>query len=171
MGGPMVYRPARFDRGVAVTTIELFEEHKRRAETDKWIDRCIKGETGKPLPNVANVIIALQAVYPEHFGFDEMARHATLLKPLPRLLEEEEDFSSRPVSDIDIVRLQDHLQHLGLKRVSAETVHAAVDKCADDCRFHPVRQYLESRLWDGSPRLDQFLARYFGTESNAYTQA
>src|SRR5262245_51701075 len=117
-------------------TVEIFEEHKRRVETDKWIERCIKGDTGKPLPVLANAIIALSAMFPEHFALDEMARRPMLMKPFLSIANVGDGFEPRPVTDIDVTELQDRLQHLGLKRIAAETVHQAVDLRADQCRFH-----------------------------------
>jgi predicted P-loop ATPase len=40
------------------------------------------------------------------------------------------------------------LQHLGLKRISKDTVHQAVDMHARP--FHPVREYLDALTWDGT---------------------
>jgi hypothetical protein len=37
--------------------------------------------------------------------------------------------------------------------------------------FHPVREYLSSLEWDGTPRLDFWLSRYGGAEDNEYTRA
>ena len=33
-----------------------------------------------------------------------------------------------------------------------------------ECRSHPVREYLEAQQWDGTPRLDSFLADCFGID-------
>lgn len=38
-------------------------------------------------------------------------------------------------------------------------------------RFHPVREYLESLEWDGTPRLDTFLVRLAGVKDSDYTRA
>ncbi|NYD91632.1 virulence-associated E family protein [Sphingomonas melonis] len=37
--------------------------------------------------------------------------------------------------------------------------------------FHPVRDYLDARRWDGVPRLDTWLSHYGGAEDNEYTRA
>ena len=36
--------------------------------------------------------------------------------------------------------------------------------------IHPVKDYLESLEWDGTPRLDTLLIDYFGAEDNVYTR-
>jgi predicted P-loop ATPase len=151
-------------------TVESLDDHRRIAavETETWYDRCIKGDTGKALPILANTIIALEAVFQDHFAFDEMARTSMLMKPFPSIANDVTAFAPRPVTDTDITELQDRLQHLGLKRIAAETVNAAVDLRAYKCRFHPVRNYLNSCEWDGKERLEQLLPAYFGAPNCTY---
>jgi predicted P-loop ATPase len=54
-------------------------------------------------------------------------------------------------------------------RISKDTAHQAVDLRAVDCRFHPVRDYLNGLSWDGTTRLGTWLATYFGAEATEYT--
>jgi hypothetical protein len=112
---------------------------------EDWLADCVKGETGKPLPILANVLIALRAIWPDHFAFDEMGCASMLMHPL----RGENSFEPRLCSDVDAGIIQERrLQHLGLKRITKETVHQAIDIRASDCRFHPVRDY-----WAVSVRL------------------
>jgi hypothetical protein len=37
-------------------------------------------------------------------------------------------------------------------------------------RFHPVRDYLKSLTWDGTPRIEQWLVKYGGAENTEYVQ-
>jgi Virulence-associated protein E len=60
---------------------------------------------------------------------------------------------------------------IGLRRVSTETVHLAVDMRAAECRYHPVRTYLDNLKWDGVPRLDRFLSAYLGVQESDYASA
>lgn len=50
-------------------------------------------------------------------------------------------------------------------------VLASILTVAEEQRFHPVCDYLNSLTWDRKPRLDTFLHDYFGAEDNAYTRA
>lgn len=132
----------------------------------EWLDSCIKGETGKPLPVLANVLIGLRAQWPGHFYYDEMLCAPVLMKSLVG----ENDFTPRPVTDADVGQLQEQLQCVGLKRLAKDVTHQAVDVRANECRFHPVRDYLEHLVWDKEPRLLKLLPTYFGAESSSYTQ-
>lgn len=123
-----------------------------------WLVRCIGGETGKPLPILANVLIGLRAEMVDAFAYDKMLCAPLLMRPLERT---NGGFTPRPLTDVDIGVVQERLQHLGLKRVARDTVHQAVDMRAQECRFHPVYDYLEALKWDGVPRVGKLFCEYF----------
>lgn len=52
---------------------------------------------------------------------------------------------------------------------SRETVRAAVDAAAHRATVHPVRDYLTSLTWDGTPRVGSWLTRYLGATESVYT--
>src|SRR5262249_12455024 len=131
-----------------------------------WLNSCLKGETQKPLPNLANALIGIRAQWPDHFQFDEMLCAPMLMKSLVG----ENSFTPRPVTDIDVGILQEQLQHAGLKRIAKDVAHQATDIAAHEKRFHPVRDYLEDLEWDQTERLDTFLSAYFGADETAYTK-
>ena len=54
---------------------------------------------------------------------------------------------------------------------SADTVHKAVIWWAQRNRWHPVRAYLDSLVWDGVERLDRMLVTHFGCEDDELTAA
>ena len=143
--------------------IRLAEQQDRAP----WLARCVLGESGKPLAVLANALIVLRAVMSDTFAFDEMLRAPLLMRPL----EDAPDFMPRPVTDVDVGIVQDRLQHLGLKRLSKDVAHQAVDVCAHEHRFHPVKDYFDGLQWDGTKRLAKLFAKYFGTEATPYAQA
>lgn len=55
--------------------------------------------------------------------------------------------------------------------VSTKIIDTAVLVVGEGHTVHPVREYLRSLRWDGTPRLDALAARYFGTEDTPYTRA
>jgi predicted P-loop ATPase len=128
-----------------------------------WLPKCIK-ESGKPLPVLANALIAIKATMPLAFAYDEMLRAPMLMVSLTG----ENSFTPRIVRDVDVGLVQERLQHAGLTRVSKDTVHQAVDMRAHACPFHPVRNYLGSLSWDGRERLPTFMSSYFGAENTIY---
>ena len=141
------------------------EKKQNRA---KWLDNCIKNETGKPLPVLANAMIGLRAEYPETFAWDDMASVTMLMRPIDG---PKNDFTPRPCSDVDVGVVQEHLQHLGLSRLSKDVMHQAVDIRADERRFHPVKDYLNGLIWDGTSRIPALFPAYFGADNTDYATA
>jgi hypothetical protein len=118
--------------------------------------------------NAGNVLLALKQE-PEligAFGYDQMLWCDVLLRPL---FKPDPNFVSRPVTDIDIIAVQEHLQWLGFCRLGTNTTHDAVSKYAHQHAFHPVREYLDALRWDDEARLCTWLADCFGAELNQYT--
>ena len=119
--------------------------------------------------NAGNVLLALQTE-PElkgAFGYDEMLRTEVLLRPL---FADEPNFKPRPVTDIDVTAVQIHLQWYGFLRLGKDNTHQAVDKCARENSFHPIRDYLNGLEWDGVERLPEWLHAYTGAELSDYTR-
>jgi predicted P-loop ATPase len=140
---------------------------KAKPETADWLENCIAGDTGKPLAVLANVLIGLRSAMPSAFALDEMERVSMLMHSL----SDEEGFNQRPCTDVDVGFVQEQLQHLGLKRIAKDVVHQAVDIRAHECRYHPIRDYLNALQWDEVPRLAGLFSSYFGTPDTAYPRA
>jgi predicted P-loop ATPase len=153
------------DESVVVDFVS--EARKKRQGRPKWHSECIKGAKNKPVPNLANALIGLRAEMADAFAHDEMLCAPVLMRPL----EETQDFSPRPCTDVDVGIVQKRLQHLGLARLGKDVTHQAVDIRAYECRFHPVRDYLRNLQWDGTDRICKLFALYFGAEDTDYTAA
>ncbi len=134
-----------------------------------WLSQCQFDDKQRPIPNLANVMVALRSAEAirDCFAYDEMLCTATITQPIGRSWVE--DFAPWPVSDINVTELQEWLQLAGLRQVSKDTVHQAVDLRAHESAFHPVREYLDGVQWDETSRLDTWLADYLGAEATAYT--
>jgi predicted P-loop ATPase len=70
----------------------------------------------------------------------------------------------QPWSELFNMMATDWIQQRGLG-VSRAIVADAVWTVAHDRAFHPVRDYLESCRWDGTPRLDGWATTYLGVEA------
>lgn len=53
---------------------------------------------------------------------------------------------------------------------SSDIVAEAVEVLARQCAFHPVRDYFDALVWDGTPRLASMLADYLGVDETEYTR-
>ena len=138
-----------------------------QARGPMWLEECVKGETGRPLSVLASALVGLRAEWPTTFTYDEMLCAAVLKQPLV----DEPDFEPRPCTDVDVGVVQEQLQHRGLKRLSKDIAHQAIDMHAYEHRSHPVRDYLNSIAWDGTPRLENLLPLYFGGDDTDYARS
>jgi putative DNA primase/helicase len=129
-----------------------------------WRARLRSTDKGKTMPDEANVDIAL--------------RHAPPVAGLVRYnafsnkIEATRDAPWRQIqagsqwSDRDDTGLMQWLQHQGILIRSAPAVSRCVEAVAHDFAFHPVRDYLKSTEWDGTPRLSTWLSRYMGASGD-----
>ncbi len=54
---------------------------------------------------------------------------------------------------------------------SLQLLEVALDDQAHRVEWHPVREYLKTLRWDGTPRLERMLHTHFGAEDTALTRA
>jgi hypothetical protein len=139
-----------------------------RQTQPRWMDGWQIDGSGRPLANLFNALVALRAdpAVSDTLAYDEMLCVAMLMRPLV----EEASFAPRPVTDVDVGLLQERLQDNGLRRLSKDTTHQAVDIRAHERRFHPIREYLASLKWDGVPRLSNWLVHYLGASRTPYSE-
>lgn len=55
-------------------------------------------------------------------------------------------------------------------KISDRDLKAAITLAADRNRFHPIKEYLNSLIWDGQTRAETLFIDYMGTEDNSYTR-
>lgn len=146
--------------------IKLAEIERRKPD---WVSGCILSETGKPIPNLANAALALRSdpAFNGLFAFDEMLCAPVLMRPLDDAIA---GFKPRAVTDVDVGKVQEAMQKIALVRLPKDIMHQAVDVVAHQQRFHPVRDYLEGVVWDGTPRLQHWLCDYLGAKSSPYVE-
>jgi predicted P-loop ATPase len=139
------------------------------ADESEWLARCMRDDKGHVLSNLANVMLALRndSALREMLAYDEMFCGEVLLREINGTA----CAKPRPVTDVDATAIQEILQWKGLTRAGKDTVHQAVDLRARERAFHPVRDYLNSLRWDGTPRINTWLTTYLGAEDTEYTRA
>jgi predicted P-loop ATPase len=137
-----------------------------------WWSKCVTDAKGKPLPNVANALIALE--------FDDQLRGALAYDEMqctPMLMHEigvpvgGDLTEPRPLTDTDVTEIQCWLQHCGLDRIGREPVRDAVDRYARKHSYHPVLDYLQGLQWDEQSRVNTWLTTYLGVEDSPYARA
>jgi predicted P-loop ATPase len=147
---------------------KIYDKAKNPQQLPPWLATCEKDGKDQIIPNLANLMIALR-LDPEltnAFAFDQMLQAPVLRSDLPAAPNGETTRGSdplpRPMRDADVSDLREYIQHYGFPRVTRDISHEAVDKRARERSFHPIRQWLHSLVWDGTPRLDAWLVTYLG---------
>ena len=89
-----------------------------------WLSHAMVDDKGRPMANLANALLGLRSdpKLKDALSFDEMLR-AVLV-------------NGAPIHDVDVTAIQEHLQHAGLRWVTKDTTHSAVDARASE-RFTP----------------------------------
>lgn len=72
--------------------------------------------------------------------------------------------------DTDTTELRAYMEPI-IGKASKNDVADAVDACAKEQAYHPVRDYLNSLSWDGVSRLDTLFIDYLGAANTPYIRA
>jgi putative DNA primase/helicase len=139
----------------------------RRRKQPDWTDQLIlKG--GTIVANLANLILMLREArqWKGVLGYDEFNARVVIKGRPPW----EEEASNTPWTDHHESQVRVWFQRRGISP-SAGDVGRAVQAAARHNPFHPVRDYFEALVWDGLPRVESWLQRYFHVEDSEYVRA
>lgn len=151
---------------------------ERRKKRKKGID--IEGENawmadmdvdkqGKFYSTINNIVLLLEndPALRGCFAYNKFDKREVALRELPW----------RPVApgnanltDMDDSCLQHYLEKQ-YKISGAVKILTAISVVMNKYSFHPVRDYLDSLVWDGGERLDHVLTDYLGAEDSDYSRA
>lgn len=130
-----------------------------------WEWRLLKkhGELVACLANVHD-ILAKSEEWQGVVAFDEFAQRVVKLKAPP--------YQGGAIGEW--VSTDDSRTAMALSRMfkftpSSALVAEAIEVIARENGFHPPRRWLRGLVWDGIPRLDDWLCDYMGAEKTAYT--
>lgn len=130
----------------------------------------------KPKPDSYSNIVTFLKYHPEFtdcFFYDEFS-HTIIVRECPSwtLPSDRAKFKIHPLDDIDIRQCQAALEFKEM-HPSKDNVKAAIEEVARVNKIHPARDYFNSLVWDGVPRLNNWLIHYAGCEKDEleYVQA
>lgn len=143
------------------------EDFAEPLEVEEDWSRRLKVNKDGSLANTIDNIVIILGHDPELAGrlkYDEMAHSIISAGSLP--------WRKEPGAwvDADDAALRYYLEkRYGLS--SKDRIFDAVNVTAMAHKFHPVRDYLNSCSWDGTPRVERLLVEYLGAEDSAYVRA
>jgi predicted P-loop ATPase len=122
-----------------------------------------RNRSGEILATVRNVEMAVRRsdVCGWHIGIDGFSDDV--------MLADHGTADWRTFTDADYVRLRIRLETMGFKSVGREMIRDVVCMVADDQRFDSAQIWLNGLRWDGIPRIEGFLTRYFDADDSRYT--
>ena len=136
------------------------------APEELWRKRLLLNDRNRVRDCRENLFLVLEN-HPEWQGvvaFDEFANRVVKLKKPPY-----ERGEAGPWSGIDDLRLAQWMAQVeGIVVRSTSTLVEAVSFCASNHVYHPLRAWLESLKWDGTPRRDDWLTDCAGVEKTPY---
>lgn len=161
----------RFKVSTLVKIIRAIQSEGRSlTPIPEWISLIQRSPEGEPCPIAANVLIALRNA-PEWegvFAFDEFHHRSLFMRKPP--WANGHWVGPASFTDADENRVLVWIQDAGI-HCRIEAVRQALSIVCDDNKFHPVRDYLDSLIWDGAARLDNWLTYYLGVEPiKSYTE-
>jgi predicted P-loop ATPase len=137
-------------------------------------DRLQKNKKGTPYATTDNAltILAADPRWEGILAYDEF-RSEVVARTAPPWDEESKPahaFNAGSAwTDDDDVRLSAWLSRHWEIKLAPKSVAEVVQVAAKRRPFHPVRDYLLSLRWDGTPRLGAWLTLYAGAEDTSYT--
>lgn len=146
----------------------LREERKSAAELLEmaktpeaaWTRTLIRTQSGDVRINTANLLTILQNDVGLDFPpprFDEF--HQTTFIGNNEL---EEPLLTKMCAVIE--------ERYAMGRISTDILRGVIEALASENPFHPVRDWLDGLVWDGTPRIDGLFPGYFGSKETEYTR-
>ncbi len=139
-----------------------------RRSTHNWTDDLKLDAKGGVRPLLANLILFLRE-HPQWQGvlaYDEF-NACVVIRKRPPWGDEPPDAAWTDHHEL-LARVWFQREDIA---ASQGDVGRGVQAAARSNSFHPVRDYLNALVWDGTPRLDTWLITYFHADDTKYTRA
>lgn len=152
---------------------QLFEDGQREVVEDfkftddlDWVNHLQYNSKGELENTIQNSILILEND-PKVKGkliYDEFSNRAIVLDDVPWT-----DIKKHDWSDMDDSGVR-HFLEKQYKLTTAYKIEDAKNLVFDRNKFHPVRDYLKSLVWDGKERVETLFIDYLGAEDTVYTR-
>ena len=125
--------------------------------------RC--NQRGEPFNTVYNTVTAFNIDLKDTLAFNIWTEDIIFLKAAPW---HDEDDVITFWEDSDNARLKYYMGKTRRFEPKTQTIEEALITVSRYHKFHPIKQEIESYVWDGIPRIKDWLVKYIGAEDNAY---
>jgi predicted P-loop ATPase len=133
-----------------------------------WTEELLFNKEGKILGNVANMTLIFRhhLEWKDVLAYSEFSANIISRKQPPWGAEQPDT----PWTKEHTTKARVWLLRNGMANAAKEAVIDAVEAVAKERPFHPVRDYFESLVWDGVPRLENWLQTYYGVKNSEYAR-
>lgn len=155
----------------SVADFDSYEDAEEKEDKDslEWVKGLEMDNKGNYKANANNIELILEndPQFKGRFGYNEFACTIEALKDLPwRKVNK----MNKQISDSDDSFIRSVLsKRYGIE--GKDKIFDAVNIIAVKNSFHPIKKYLESLSWDGTPRIDKLFIEYFNCDDNDYVKA
>lgn len=134
---------------------------------EDWGKQLALDERGKIKQTIenANLILQNDKLLRNAFSFNEFSNRKFVVKRLPR--ESPKLKVPRLFSDIDSIYVRAYVE-TAYEMTNGKKVDEAIDAEFNRKLHNPIKDYLNTVKWDGTPRLETALIDYFDVESSPY---
>lgn len=126
-------------------------------ESDNWTNELKLSKQGKVLSNYHNIELILK----NHKKFKGKLRYNEFTDCY--------ELAGQTITDYEDSDIRAFLDK-GFGVTGKDKIYDCVNIVARLDSYHPVKQYLESLTWDGTPRIDDVFIDYFGAEEADYIE-
>lgn len=139
------------------------------ARDDAWLTELgVNRKTGEADSTIANAALILRndPRLRGAFAINQFSMRPVVRRDLPWRRAKDGDLWE----DADDANLLLYMEQKW-RLVGENKIRNAWTVVANENAYHPVREYLDGLVWDGTERLDTLLVRYMGAEDTPYTRA
>lgn len=146
-----------------------FDEEFAHAAEKPWTDKLQRNSAGnrnlKPAMGNVDLILRNDKAFAGCFAFNEFTNEFCIVKTTS-LFKKGDAFDD----DIIVAKIKTHCSSNPKYRVDFKNTDIAlkVAEIAKENKFHPVQDYLNSLVWDGTPRIDELFVKYCGCKNDSY---
>ncbi|WP_160045562.1 virulence-associated E family protein [Paenibacillus sp. USDA918EY] len=148
-----------------------FDDDDEDPEEEDWETKLeLHHKTGLPLPTAGNVeLFLMHGIWRGVLAYDAFGNTEVIRRPLPWRPPERPGRSYEPWLGADDKRLQHWFAKVhGIS--SAKTIQNAFTEVVHRNTFHPIKAYVESAQWDGTPRAERLFIDYLGAADTHYAR-
>lgn len=133
-----------------------------------WVTQGPSKKVVKCFQNLLNYMRLPAGGLHKIFAYNELAGRVEFVSPAPWHQGRMPAYPG--VGDNDLKLLKGYLATRHGFEASVMDIEAAITNVAHHERFHPVREYLYSLKWDGTPRLNTWMATYLGAIDGGFPE-